>query len=48
MSNENTILVIYFSDEILDKMAEIFEVQVRLLDYNYNVEFKTYAVEMFE
>jgi hypothetical protein len=27
-----TILVIFFSDDVLDKMAEILEVKVRLLD----------------
>lgn len=32
MNKTETILVIYFSDEMLDKQAEIHEVRVRLLD----------------
>lgn len=32
MNKTETMLVIYFSDDSLDKMAEILELKVRLLD----------------
>jgi hypothetical protein len=48
LNNTQTILVIYFADDTLDKMAEILEVPVRLLDIGQCVEFKNHAEDMFE
>jgi len=42
------VLVIYFSNEVLDYMAEIYKVKCRLLDYNQTVPFKTHAEDIFE
>lgn len=43
-----TMLVIYFSDDTLDKMAEILEVKVRLLDHGSTMPFKNHAEELYE
>lgn len=48
LNKSETIIVIFFSDDVLDKMAEILEVKVRLLDKGQAVPFKNYAEEMFE
>jgi len=40
--------VIYFADDTLDKMAEILELKVRLLDIGQAIEFKNHAQELFE
>lgn len=41
-------LVIYFSNEILDQVAEIQRVKCRLLTFRISTEFKHYASDMFE
>ena len=41
-------ILIYFPDELLDQMAEIHEVQVRLLDSMQTAPFKDHAEELFE
>ncbi len=48
MNKTQTILVIYFSDDTLDKMAEILELKVKLLDSNVAIEFKNHAEDMYE
>ncbi len=37
MNKTETLLVIYFSDDLLDKMAEIHQVKVRLLDLGQSI-----------
>jgi hypothetical protein len=41
-------LVIYFSDDLLDQMAEIHEVKVRLLDHGQTIQFKNHAEDLYE
>lgn len=41
-------LVIFFSNELLDKVAEVYELPVRLLDMDQAIQFKDYAEEIFE
>ena len=49
LNHENSILVVYFSDEVLDAVAEIKKVQCRLLEgKGATAEFKTYGNDMFE
>ena len=48
MNPDHTILVIYFSNEVLDQMAEISDVKCRLLDYNESLNFKNHAEELYE
>lgn len=48
MNPEYTILVIYFSDEVLDYVAEINNMQCRLLDSKATAPFKTFASDLYE
>lgn len=48
MNKTETILVIFFSDEILDQMAEIEKVKVRMLDEGVTMKFQNHAEDMFE
>jgi hypothetical protein len=48
LNPENTILVIYFSDEILDYVAEIKGIECRLLESKGTAPFKTFASELYE
>jgi len=41
-------LVIFFPDKLLDWMAEIEELPVRLLEINQTMPFKNHAHEIFE
>ncbi|CDW85080.1 anoctamin-like protein [Stylonychia lemnae] len=48
LNPDRDLLVIYFSDDLLDEMAEIYELPVRLLDQNQSVPFKNYAEDVYE
>lgn len=48
MDNTETIVIVFFSDEVLDIIAETNKVKVRLLDHGEAVQFKNYAEEMYE
>ena len=46
---ENSILIVYFSDEVLDAVAEIKKLECRLLEgKGMTAEFKTYGNDLFE
>ena len=47
-NKENTNIIIYFSDDVLDQMAEINRLKCRLLDQNVSTYFKNHAEELFE
>ena len=49
LEKENSILIVYFSDEVLDAVAEIKKLQCRLLEgKGMTAEFKTYGSDLFE
>lgn len=41
-------LVVYFADDVLDQVAEINQVQCRLLNQKATLPFKQYAIELYE
>lgn len=41
-------VLIFFQDELLDEMAEILELQVRLIDTGQTAPFKDHAEDLFE
>ena len=45
---EETILVIYIDDILLDVVGEILKLKVNLSSYNCKLEFKCYASDLFE
>ncbi len=47
-NKDYSILVIYFSDEVLDFVAEINKIDCRLLGKKYTAQFKTYASDLYE
>eukprot|EP00347_Sterkiella_histriomuscorum_P001432 403372059 len=48
LNESMVIIVIYFSNELLDQMAEIYGLPVRLLDENQAIQFKDHAEENYE
>ena len=42
------IVLIYFPDELLDQMAEILEIDTRLIDYSLAIPFKDHAEDLYE
>ena len=45
---EETIIVIYFDDIMIDLMGELFQVQCRMSTHDCLQEFKCFAADMFE
>ena len=41
-------VVLYFEDSVLDLMAEMMKMPVRMSEYNVNAEFKCFASDMFD
>lgn len=41
------VMVLYFDDSVLDLMAEIQKVKVKLSSYDCLIEFKSYAEDKF-
>ena len=47
-NGEHLIVVIYFPKDVLDKMAEIVDLECKLQDSQHSQPFKTYANDLFE
>ena len=47
-SEEDLIFLIYFPDDLLDQMAELQNLPVRILEFNEVVPFKNYAEDIYE
>ena len=45
---DQTIVVIYVDDTLLDVMAELIKVKCRLSNHKCMLEFKCYAADLFE
>jgi hypothetical protein len=41
-------LIIYFADDLLDQVAELNNIEVRLLDKNQTLPFKNFAEDIYE
>jgi len=45
---DETIIVVYVDDTLLDVMAELLRVKCRMSEYKVQMEFKCYAADLFE